>query len=61
MQLSEKDLEQSVKINLILSIENGDGLRDGFEGTECFGCLLREIDHKRGTPKSPVISASLLN
>jgi len=30
-------------------------LRDGFEGTKIFSCLLRETDHKCGMPKSPVI------
>jgi hypothetical protein len=59
--LSEKDLEQTIRINLILGIETGDGCQDGFEGTKCFSWPLREFDHSYGTPKSPVDPASLFD
>ena len=52
MQLSEEDLEQSVKTNMIFGIENGDGFQDGFKWIKHFGWPLRYIDHSCSTPKS---------
>ena len=48
-------------MNLILSVDTGDGFQDGFEGNECFSRSLREFDHKCSASKSPVNLASLLS
>jgi hypothetical protein len=58
---SENGLEQSVGTNLILCIDNGNGFQDGFEGAECFGWPLHEIDCNCGKPKSAVNPASLFD
>jgi hypothetical protein len=56
--MSEKKLERSVKTNLILSVDNGNGFQHGLEGTKCFGWPLRDIDHSCGKAKSSVNPAS---
>ena len=61
MWLSEKDLGQSVEAHLILSIENGDGLRNGLEGTKCFGIPFRETNYECGMLKNPINPARLPN
>jgi hypothetical protein len=61
MSLSETGLERSVKTNLILGIDTGDGFQDGFEGTKCSGWPLREFDYKCSTPESLVSPAPLLS
>ena len=48
-------------MDLILSIDTGDGFQDGFEGTKYFGGPLGEIDEECGTPEIPVDPASVLN
>ena len=44
--MSEKDTKQSTEANLIFGTENGGDFQDSFEGTECFGCSLRKIEHE---------------
>ena len=53
--------KRGVETNLILGMDNGDGLQDGFEGTKCFGGPFGEIDDKCGTPESPVNPPPLLS
>ena len=57
----ERVIERRAKMNLILSIDTGDGLQDGFEWTECFCWPLGELDHKCSAPKIPVNPTSLLD
>jgi hypothetical protein len=59
--LLERGLERSVKTNLILVIDTGDGFKNGFEGTKSFSWRLREFDYKCGTPESLVNPASLFS
>ena len=48
-------------MNLILSIDTGNGCQDGFEGTKCFCWSLGEFDYKCSAPKILVNPTSLLD
>ena len=57
----ERAIERRAKMDLILSIDTGNGCQDGFKGTKCFCWPLGEFDYKCSAPKILVNPTSLLN